>query len=281
MAHQKGPINRRTWEGELCAFQTSDSTWMDHEGKALLHGPKCKPLEYREIPYAVHASMLATKDDPLAHYLEDTPDAGLNRARKYRSKVGLYLTTGDGVRRHEVMTVGGGDSNIIYSHARDLVPRRRRLVNDAVQQVIQRFLRLLRITYTKQQLARHQEFREKFEPAVEEAIGKRANELFEINGLSTHPEKQGRGYASALVEHVTMLADKYSRGTWLLTNEYTTGFYARLGFATVKSIVLGEHDPTWTEGPVVVCIMLREPEAPASVYKDERSEVLSCDSGIV
>lgn len=50
-------------------------------------------------------------------------------------------------------------------------------------------------------------------------------------------------------------ADAQSRGIWLLTNLYTTGFYARFGFKVVESISLGDDNPTWEKGPVILCIV--------------------------
>ena len=76
----------------------------------------------------------------------------------------------------------------------------------------------------------------------------------------------------------------------MLTNLYTTGFYARFGFKVVESISLGEDNPTWEKGPVIACIvsmsclipcytyllygtsqMLREPVSPST--QDKISEI--------
>ena len=50
-------------------------------------------------------------------------------------------------------------------------------------------------------------------------------------------------------------ADTQSRGIWLLTNLYTTGFYAHFGFIVVGSFSLGDDNPTWEKGPVILCLV--------------------------
>ena len=91
--------------------------------------------------------------------------------------------------------------------------------------------------------------------------------------MSTAPEKQGLGYAGSLVNQLAAMvrlhdiadilcsfassvqADAQLRGIWLLTNLYTTGFYERFGFKVIESISLGDDNPTWKKGPVVLCIV--------------------------
>ncbi|KZT06783.1 uncharacterized protein LAESUDRAFT_137040 [Laetiporus sulphureus 93-53] len=238
-------------------------------GNALPNGPTCKPLKYKEVPRAVYVTLMANDNDPLKHYMDDTPDSRRSNNRDLRTRTALYLMFTDAVRRHEAWAVDGGDSVIMYTSAPDLLPRFRRVMNSFVRKTIDHFLRLLRKPMlTRQQIMRRQKVDQKVTVATEEAIGSRAKELFYVSGLSTRPGKQRRGYASALVKLVTSLADEQCRGVWLYTNKRTTGFYAQFGFTTIKSFAVGEDDPTWTEVPVVMCIMLREPQTPPSVYKD-------------
>ena len=50
---------------------------------------------------------------------------------------------------------------------------------------------------------RNNEFARKLESAVEEALGARREEMYEIVHLGTMPERQRRGYATTLVRMVT------------------------------------------------------------------------------
>lgn len=43
----------------------------------------------------------------------------------------------------------------------------------------------------------------KHKAAFKEALGEREDEVIHLQVLATHPEKQGRGYGSALVRTVT------------------------------------------------------------------------------
>ena len=52
---------------------------------------------------------------------------------------------------------------------------------------------------------RKREFVEMLWPMLESALGARMQEMMEIQSLSTAPSKQGRGYASALVQVVNDL----------------------------------------------------------------------------
>ncbi|EPT04150.1 hypothetical protein FOMPIDRAFT_84740 [Fomitopsis schrenkii] len=221
--------------------------------------PHPELLTYGDLPHTVDCTVRANHDDPAGHYLDDTPDYhGPPSRRDKRATVSLYLSFSDCIRRREAWTVNHGDSLMTFAAA-VTIPRSRRCFNNIIAGIIKAVLSVYKFTFTKEQLKRRTELRDKLDPAVEKALGSRVPELISLDALSTAPERQGLGYAGTLVNQLAVLADAQSRGIWLVTNLYTTGFYARFGFKVVGSVSLGVDNPTWEKGPVVLCIMLREP----------------------
>lgn len=103
--------------------------------------------------------------------------------------------------------------------------------------------------------------------------------LFEITTLATAPEKQGRGYGSALVAavhdkvnqplllymparnlsaradvHWATQADARGAATFLLTSD-AKGFYEVVGYTMVAETVVGLDNPKWTGGPVALRVV--------------------------
>ena len=99
--------------------------------------------------------------------------------------------------------------------------------------------------------------------------------MIEIQALCTHPDMQGRGYASALVEYVLRQVscfvntifveshvcscsydkgDSEGRDVWLLTTS-AYGFYEHFGFVTVRSGRIGVDNPAWDGEPITLNIV--------------------------
>ncbi|EKM52841.1 uncharacterized protein PHACADRAFT_212048 [Phanerochaete carnosa HHB-10118-sp] len=98
--------------------------------------------------------------------------------------------------------------------------------------------------------------------ALKEALGDEISRMFEVSSLSTIPERQGRGYATALVHLVTDLTDaKGLRSLLISSNTINRPFFRELGFEIVGAVCLGNDNPTWKEPPVTVDIMVREPKS--------------------
>ncbi|CCM00286.1 uncharacterized protein FIBRA_02316 [Fibroporia radiculosa] len=229
--------------------------------------PELRPLAYADLPRAVHLLTKANEDDPSRHYIDDTPDA-CAKASEYANWIGLFIRSAREVTKHEAWTIGGGDSVVYYSPPSDTLSRRRKRLYAILDWLVNASGKsLTRIFRTSQQRARRTELGTKMIAAISGGIGNRVDQLFSIDLLATAVDKQGRGYASRLVNQVTAMADAQFRGTWLITNQYTVGFYERLGFVTVKEFALGD-DPTWTKGPVILCVMLREPQSLDSNFLD-------------
>lgn len=126
--------------------------------------------------------------------------------------------------------------------------------------IIKRFLAVFTYFSTKEQQKRDKEAHEKEQATVAKHLGDRVSNLISLDNLATAVKAQRKGYASALVVHLTDLADKQGRGVWLFTHERTVSFYAQHGFERIGHFVVGDNNPTWTEKPVVMCMMLREPK---------------------
>ncbi|KAI0728646.1 hypothetical protein C8Q72DRAFT_917452 [Fomitopsis betulina] len=217
-------------------------------------------LTYGDLQHTVDCSVRANRDDPAGHYLDDTPDYhGPPSRRDKRATVVMYFSFSDCIRRREAWTIYHGDSLMTL------------WLNNIIARVIKTTLSAYTLTYTKEQLKRRKELRDKLVPAIEKALGSRVPELISLDGLSTAPERQGLGYAGSLVNQLAAMADTQSRGIWLLTNLYTTGFYAHFGFIVVGSFSLGDDNPTWEKGPVILCLMLREP-TPSEYLQDAKND---------
>jgi len=94
---------------------------------------------------------------------------------------------------------------------------------------------------------------------VEKVIGQRKDDMIYLSLLATDPAFQGRGYGSALVEHVTSIADAQDRAAWLISsNNGNTAFYNSHGFFSAGEVILGNDNPTWNQAPVIVPVMIRE-----------------------
>ncbi|KAH9835739.1 uncharacterized protein C8Q71DRAFT_858589 [Rhodofomes roseus] len=233
--------------------------------------PEVELLRYADVPRTVERMMYARNNSVLHHYIFGTPDAHKNPTLPYRDRIQLFLSWADGVRRRELLTVNRGDSLLLYSPAPESVPRRRKTTNKMIHGLIRRILSVFDPFYTKEQRKRMKELRETSAAAIEATLGQRVSELISIDNLVTAFEKQGLGYASTLVNYILDLAVEQKRSVWLLTNEHTVGFYARFGFKEVERYSLGEHNPTWTEDPVISCILLWEPESRAFDSETEES----------
>ncbi|KAI0728653.1 hypothetical protein C8Q72DRAFT_917492 [Fomitopsis betulina] len=162
------------------------------------------------------------------------------------------------IRWHEHWTINRGDSILVYSAAENAVPPLQRAVNKFTKALIQRFLGLFVYFITDEQRKRRKETAEKVEAAIVEYLGERVRDLISLDNLATAKRAQRRGYASALVTHLTDLGDRQGRGVWLLTHEDVVGFYAQFGFKKIGHLTVGDDNPAWTEKPVVMCLLLRE-----------------------
>ncbi|TFY59516.1 hypothetical protein EVJ58_g5729 [Rhodofomes roseus] len=163
-------------------------------------------VTHGDLPHTVDASLRANWDDPVSHYLEDTPDADeAPDLRVTRTKVAMYAMFADDIRRRELWTINHGDSIMRFSPAPVTVPRGRKALNKLIVGIVQGFLKVFTVFRTKEQKKRREELQKKLKATIANALGDRVPELFSLDGLSTAPEKQGLGYASLLVDKLAAI----------------------------------------------------------------------------
>ncbi|KAL6719204.1 hypothetical protein ACLMJK_003441 [Lecanora helva] len=86
-----------------------------------------------------------------------------------------------------------------------------------------------------------------------EVLGEDDDDSWYLVYIGTKPDSRGKGYARALIEHVTKLADRDNRTSYLeCSNPMNLKLYGRLGFKFVKKICLNRG-----EKPVEMDIMTR------------------------
>jgi GNAT superfamily N-acetyltransferase len=83
--------------------------------------------------------------------------------------------------------------------------------------------------------------------------------------MATHPAFQGQGAGSALLRHVTAIADAEGMLSYVDSSPASGKVYGRFGWVAVGKGRLPEPEPaTGEEEPVYATMMLREPVGGAS-----------------
>ncbi|KAI0638286.1 hypothetical protein C8Q77DRAFT_1153951 [Trametes polyzona] len=197
--------------------------------------PIIRPLQYGDIPNAVKTSYNAIFSDSLSLYL-DSADTAPGRECRQKAVHGLALA--DHVYRQTAFTIDGGDATLTLG-----IPGRKRGPLAPV------FAPVFKAFDTKELTKRKKEFVTKLSVMLQKAFGDGLGDLIEVQGLATAPNKQGRGYGTALMLYANAFADWHRRGVWLVTTD-AYGFYARVGYSVVQEDVLGVDDPKWDGEPV-------------------------------
>lgn len=232
---------------------------LDESAEKFLSKPKPRLMTHADLPRALDAAILALADDPLVHYMRDTPD----KKRKFDKtlfKVEIGVVWSSYIRNKTALVIDGGDAHLIYKDPnRKLGPIDRLLDYLAIRI----FLRVLRsCTRSKEQKIRGEEHDWKYSEALEYAIPEESRQdMFFIGDVATVPSKQGHGYATTLLRVALDQADAQGRSTWLYSSntKANTGYYNYLGFETVAEVTLGDENPTWRQEPVITAIMVRYP----------------------
>ncbi|KAH9835738.1 uncharacterized protein C8Q71DRAFT_858588 [Rhodofomes roseus] len=233
--------------------------------------PKIEPMRVVDVPKTVDEMLVANEGDPWARYKGGHPVDNVEKTIfPLQLKTTIYLRWLDGIRRREHWTINRGDSVLVYSAAENSLPRWKRTINQTIQTLINRFLGVFPYLSTPEQRKRGKEAGDKLRATIAQHIGDRAADLISLDNLVTAVRAQKRGYASALVTKLMDLADEQGRGVWLFTHERTVGFYAQFGFKRIAHFTVGDDNPTWTEKPVVMCMMLREPKTDSPQHVTEQ-----------
>ncbi|KAI0832520.1 hypothetical protein BC628DRAFT_1310214 [Trametes gibbosa] len=204
--------------------------------------PAVVPMKRRDISRAADTIHNAYLHHDLITYFSSADTAPF---RATRAKARYALAFDGGICQNRVLTVDGGMSALKYQ-----VPRGRK---DPWPHVFAEAV-LRKLTDTRELVKRTREFADTTKALVVDAFGSTVADMYEIQGLGTAPEVQGRGYASALVTAVTDLADADGHDVWVVTTDAYT-FYERLGFSVVRSATVGDANPAWEGAPIVVRIV--------------------------
>ncbi|KAI0332747.1 hypothetical protein GY45DRAFT_442204 [Cubamyces sp. BRFM 1775] len=198
-------------------------------------------MGYGEIPRSADSMHRAFLSNPITAYNRAVDTAPF---LDVRWRIRQNMTLLDAVIQGRVLCVNQGDALLIYG-----APG-----NNHTSRIYNFFFDILQRFNTDELNARKSEFRVKIQRMVQAAFGAKAKDMYYIHILGTAPEVQGRGYASALVNTVTAMADAEGRDTWLITAD-ATPFYEKLGFVVVQEDSLGAENPTWGSKPVPICIV--------------------------
>ncbi|KAL0947539.1 hypothetical protein HGRIS_013635 [Hohenbuehelia grisea] len=218
--------------------------------------PPIEPMRYRDAYRATQTLEAALENDPLQHYINETPGytPPTSGEKRYKRWVNTVLNW-TSIRRDTYLTIGRGESYILArpkSEPSGLVER----ILDFLYHGIGRVARL---RSSRDSRRRIEEMKEKMGAAIERGVGERAKDMMHVMMLMTHPRHQGKGYGGGLLDFITASADTLGKSTFLeSSNIANTAFYESHGFKTVSEAIIGDEEPTWKRPPVVVKIMVRE-----------------------
>ncbi|TFK88054.1 hypothetical protein K466DRAFT_652831 [Polyporus arcularius HHB13444] len=219
-----------------------------------------KPLRYRDVPRAVNATHQAFRNNTMQRYFEDADPAP---CRDSRATISVTVGFAEAIRSRRILTVDRGNAILLFG-----VPS-----NNEPGPVTKLISPILRKGDLPELRKRKMEFRVRIIALVKLALGPEVDEMLEIQGLATAPSKQGRGFATALVNTVNDMADAQGRKTYVITGD-AQGFYETVGYRLVGEDWLGIDNPLWNGPPVPIRIMLREPRTPHRYSDGEK-----CPSG--
>ncbi|KAH9899773.1 hypothetical protein C8Q73DRAFT_787620 [Cubamyces lactineus] len=121
---------------------------------------------------------------------------------------------------------------------------------------------LLKAFDTEELKKRKKEWVDATNMLLRETLGDAVKDMIEVQGLATAPEKQGRGYATALMRFVNALvllsrlspkADAQERSVYLFTTD-AYGFYETVGYTVLQEAVIGVDNPKWNGDPIHIRI---------------------------
>ncbi|KAJ3488792.1 hypothetical protein NLI96_g2578 [Meripilus lineatus] len=178
-----------------------------------------------------------------------------SRLRKAAVRASTRLSWTIQVYQGRAWTIESGDAAVICVEPYKESQRPRK--DKALEAIVRRFMRIQVLFDTKEQQKRRKEIGTKMEQLAEATLGEMQKEMVNLASIMTKPEKQGRGYGTALGKIVTDIADAEARDSWLFSSnvEANTGFYNNLGYITVATFLLGDDNPTWRERPVTIALV--------------------------
>ncbi|KAI0352853.1 hypothetical protein OH77DRAFT_1408333 [Trametes cingulata] len=192
-----------------------------------------------DIPKATRTSYEAFRTDSYTRYFDD---ADTTPMREQREKLRMSVSILDRVREGRTYCVNRGDAIVSIG----LSGRRRGCLGDIV-------LPILDALESEHVGERKREMSNKVGELLKAAFGDEINNMIEIRGLATAPEKQGLGYGTALMSVANDMSDAMGRGVFAITTD-AFGFYQAIGYKIVQEGFVGADDPTWNGPPIGIRI---------------------------
>jgi GNAT superfamily N-acetyltransferase len=178
-----------------------------------------------DVPGIVESLARAFYDDPVFRWLFPDDGKRLTQSRRYFAGRAHSL-----LRQDETYTVDGGIGSAMWARPNEW--------HDPPLDVMRQFVTLIpalgrRIPRSLQGLR-----------AIEERHPKKPHWYLAV--LGTHPDRQGQGFGSALMQPVLDECDRLEIPAYLETGtERNVAFYTRHGFRVTEEIQLPDGPPMW------------------------------------
>jgi len=224
--------------------------------------PRVELLREEHLDRLNETLELAFKNDPLVNYLTYTRDRKKPSRAQQKLAVLLWKKYMKFALKQELAyTVDAGYSALISTPPEKDFKRLNPIERLFKTTLLKMFNLTSYLNRSPEQRRRYQEFIEKTKALSDAHLpGDAAKDMVYIDLLATHPDYQGRGNATALLETVLFHADIRGRTVYLFTgNTVNIGFYGLFGFEDVGEALLGIDNPTWNGPPVRVPLMIRKP----------------------
>ncbi|KAF9472951.1 hypothetical protein BDN70DRAFT_997897 [Pholiota conissans] len=225
----------------------------DEESQLLVTpGAVPVPIRYIHLWKAAKTWEDAFEFDPLMIYMR----AGKKKSQSITRTQNLTTLLAE-KRRRTILTVNGGGAFVIaFLRVGEDGPKTPS--GHLFTWIMSQILRIFSSGATVEQQKRLEEAKTKMTVLVEETIGDRLSDMVYIDILATEPASQGRGYGGALVEAINDMADLCGKASWLMAITHNVLFYNSHGYQSAGKCYMGEGNPTWTQEPIVVYMMIRE-----------------------
>jgi len=232
---------------------------INQEKPELVLHDEVVPLRQAHIWKAAGTWTEAFRNDPQLRYQRD--DENQTRWTLAIDKIAIASIMSLLVKSNVALTIQSGAAFIIAAPALGGA-NPNRPIDRAIRAIINALVAVLTRKFgSAEQRKRNKEVEEKSKEVVNRVLGNRTKDMLNVILLATEPASQGYGYGGSLLDAVTSLADITGQASWLTsTNVRNTQFYNSHGFETVGEVVLGDQNPTWRRAPVLVKIMVREPQ---------------------
>ncbi|KAI0335566.1 hypothetical protein GY45DRAFT_810276 [Cubamyces sp. BRFM 1775] len=202
------------------------------------------PLRHVEIFRAARCAQAAIASESSSRYLHDADTAPGSAVRQRFALTINYL---DNVHCHKAWTIDHGSSILTLGFPENREGPFLPIVAP-----------LLKAFDTEELKKRKKEWVDATNTLLRETLGDAVKNMIEVQGLATAPEKQGRGYATALMRFVNAIADAQGRSVYLFTTD-AYSFYEIVGYTVLQEAVIGIDNPKWKGDPIHIRIMYRPP----------------------